>query len=176
MTIEPELVALLAVAASVLSLVLVGVVVVQGLRLRRFHRTQRRVFGRSELDIVEVLDRQAGAVAELDAELARARAEVQTVADALTRSVSRVAVVRYDAFEDMGGALSFSAALLDEHGGGLVISAINGRSETRSYAKPIVGGTSDYSLSSEETEAVAAALEGRPVGEPRGRPRRRRAS
>ena len=49
-----------------------------------------------------------------------------------------VAVVRYDAFADMGGRLSFSAALYDDSGDGFVLSSINGRSETRTYAKALV--------------------------------------
>ena len=48
-----------------------------------------------------------------------------------------MAVVRYDAFGDLAGALSFSAALLDDAGNGLVLSSINGRSETRTYAKGV---------------------------------------
>ena len=68
-----------------------------------------------------------------------------------------VAVVRYDAFADMGGRLSFSAALYDDNGNGLVISSINGRSETRTYAKPLTGFRSDHSLSPEEQRAIEDA-------------------
>ncbi len=73
------------------------------------------------------------------------------------RAMRHVAVVRYDAFGDMGGMLSFSAALCDDNGDGLVISSINGRSETRTYAKSLVGGQSDHSLSPEEKQAIADA-------------------
>ena len=72
-------------------------------------------------------------------------------------ALRHVAVVRYDAFGDMGGRLSFSAALLDDHGDGLVISSINGRSETRTYAKPLLGHTSEHTLSPEELDAVEQA-------------------
>jgi hypothetical protein len=57
----------------------------------------------------------------------------------------------------MGGRLSFSAALFDDEGNGLVISSINGRSETRTYAKGVKGGSSDHSLSPEEEQAIAYA-------------------
>ena len=57
--------------------------------------------------------------------------------------------------------MSFSAALLDDDGDGLVITAINGRSETRAYAKGIKTGQSDYQLSPEEEQAVNHALSGR---------------
>lgn len=67
-------------------------------------------------------------------------------------------IVRYDAFEDMGGRLSFSAALLDDHGDGVVITSINGRTETRTYAKPVTALSSDHNLSEEEREAIAGAM------------------
>ena len=74
------------------------------------------------------------------------------------RALTRVAVVRYDAFGDLAGALSFSAALLDDAGNGLVLSSINGRSETRTYAKGVSAGVSDAPLSPEEQEAIAEAF------------------
>jgi hypothetical protein len=73
-------------------------------------------------------------------------------------SVRRVALVRYDAFEDVGGRLSFSCALLDDHGTGIVLTSINGRQDTRVYAKPVVGGTSSHNLSLEEEEAIRQAM------------------
>ena len=72
-------------------------------------------------------------------------------------ALRHVAVVRYDAFGDMGGKLSFSAAMYDDNGDGIVISAINGRSETRSYAKALSAFTSDQRLSPEEQDAIARA-------------------
>ncbi|HYG73193.1 MAG TPA: DUF4446 family protein, partial [Actinomycetota bacterium] len=73
-------------------------------------------------------------------------------------AVRRVGLVRYDAFEDVGGRLSFSCALLDEHGTGVVVTSINGRQDTRVYAKPITNGTSSYNVSVEEEEAIRQAL------------------
>lgn len=73
-------------------------------------------------------------------------------------SVRRVGVLRYDAFEDVGGRLSFSCALLDERGTGVVLTSINGRQETRVYAKPVTVGRSTYNLSREEEEAIRQAM------------------
>jgi len=65
--------------------------------------------------------------------------------------------VRYDAFGDMGGHLSWSLALLDEGGHGVVLTSIAGRSEARTYAKSISAWTSEQQLSPEEDEAIASA-------------------
>jgi hypothetical protein len=81
-------------------------------------------------------------------------------------AVQRFGLVRYDAFDDMGGRLSFSAALLDDNGDGVIISSINGRTETRTYAKLIRGLASEHNLSEEEREAIAVAVDGSDRSEP----------
>jgi hypothetical protein len=77
----------------------------------------------------------------------------------LSTAVRHVGLLRYDAFEDVGGRLSFSCALLDDHGNGVVVTSINGRQDTRVYAKPVSEGTSAYNLSTEEEEAIRSALD-----------------
>jgi hypothetical protein len=73
-------------------------------------------------------------------------------------AVRHVGLVRYDAFEDVGGRLSFSCALLDDRGSGVVVTSINGRQDTRVYAKPVVSAKSGYNLSVEEEEAIRQAM------------------
>ena len=76
----------------------------------------------------------------------------------LGRSTRNLGVVRYDAFEDMGGKMSFSAALLDDHANGVVITSINARAESRVYAKVIAAGRSEHNLSDDEQVAITEAL------------------
>mgnify|MGYP006201553117 FL=1 len=66
-------------------------------------------------------------------------------------------MVRYDAFDEMGGRLSWSLALLDDAGDGVVLTSIRGRNEARTYAKSVAGWSSDQELSPEESESVAHA-------------------
>lgn len=73
-------------------------------------------------------------------------------------ALSNVALVRYDAFGEMSGRMSFSLALLDEHGDGVTISAIAGSADTRVYAKAVAEGKGEHELSPEEQQAVSAAL------------------
>jgi hypothetical protein len=72
-------------------------------------------------------------------------------------ALRHLAVVRYDAFGDMGGHLSWSLALLDDAGSGVVLTSIHGRSDARTYAKSISSWTCEQQLSPEEDEAVAHA-------------------
>jgi uncharacterized protein DUF4446 len=73
-------------------------------------------------------------------------------------SIRRVAVHRYDAFGEMGGRLSWSVALLDDNGDGIVLSTLVGRAASRAYAKPVRRGNPDSGMSPEEIQVVKAAL------------------
>ncbi|WP_283139621.1 DUF4446 family protein [Rhizohabitans arisaemae] len=73
------------------------------------------------------------------------------------RAIRDVAVYRYDALEEMSGRLSFSVALINSLGDGIALTSINGRSETRTYVRPIRGGRGVQPLSPEEEQAVRAA-------------------
>jgi hypothetical protein len=75
-------------------------------------------------------------------------------------ALRHLAVVRYDAFGDMGGHLSWSVALLDDGGDGVVLTSIHGRSDARTYAKSISGWTCEQQLSPEELEAIERARPG----------------
>jgi hypothetical protein len=97
-------------------------------------------------------------VGRLRAEVAGLRADPALAAGVDPKAVRHVAVVRYDAFEDMAGRMSYTVALLDAAGDGLVLSAINGRTDARTYAKGILAGAGEQALSPEEQQAVAAAL------------------
>ena len=67
-------------------------------------------------------------------------------------------VVRFRAFEDMGGDLSYAVALLDANNDGVIFSSIFAREDSRSYIKPIKNGSSDYPLSDEEKDVLKEAM------------------
>jgi len=91
------------------------------------------------------------------ADLAALRAEVAALRAEARETLRHLAVVRYDAFGDMGGHLSWTVALLDDVGDGLVITSIHARSDSRTYAKNIAGWKCDQPLSPEEEDAVRTA-------------------
>ncbi|SFW34531.1 DUF4446 family protein [Selenomonas ruminantium] len=76
----------------------------------------------------------------------------------LNMAVTRVGMVRFRAFEDMGSDLSYAVALLDAHNNGVVLSSIFGREDSRSYAKPIEDGKSSYPMTQEEEQALKEAM------------------
>lgn len=86
------------------------------------------------------------------------KAENKRIDDLLKRALTRVSVVRFRAFEDMGSDLSYSVALLDSYNNGVVMSSIFGREDSRSYVKPIENGNSTYQLTAEEEQALREAM------------------
>ena len=85
------------------------------------------------------------------------RGVVASLRDDVSGVLRRPGLVRYDAFGDMGGRLSWSLALLDGRGDGVVLTSIHGRSDARSYAKTVKGWVGEQQLSDEEAEAVKQA-------------------
>jgi Na+-transporting methylmalonyl-CoA/oxaloacetate decarboxylase gamma subunit len=81
------------------------------------------------------------------------------VEEKMKKSIQKVSVIRYKAFEDVGSDLSFSVALLDENNDGVILTGIYGRNESTTYAKPIDKGISRYDLSEEEMSVLNKAIE-----------------
>ena len=109
------------------------------------------------LDLVAVV---LAAVACALAALALRRTTTRTGAEGVD-ALRHLSVVRYDAFGDVGGHLSWSLAVLDDAGHGVVLTSIHGRSEARTYAKSISSWSCEQQLSPEEEAAIEHA---RPLG------------
>lgn len=76
----------------------------------------------------------------------------------INKCVQKIGIVRYNAFVDTGSDLCFALALLDFEDNGIVINGVYSRDNTTTtYAKPVQNGTSKYTLSKEETEAIEKA-------------------
>lgn len=82
------------------------------------------------------------------------------------RALRDIGIVRYDALREMSGQMSFSLALLNSTGDGVVVSSINGRAETRTYAKTVRAGQGVQQLSPEENAAIRSARTGSGLDEP----------
>jgi hypothetical protein len=153
----PTTVGMLLIVAILLSCaaLVVGLVSLSG--QRRVKRAYQAFSMGSRDDVLTLLHRHIDEVGLLRSDVRSLRRFADELRELARGAVSKVATIRYDAFDDMGGHLSFSVALLDERGDGLVVTAINGRTDTRIYAKPIAGFTSRHNLSREERGAIDRA-------------------
>lgn len=110
-------------------------------------------------DVAAFIGQLADEVASFSGRLSDLEGAQARTATQLRGAIQRVGLVRFDAFGDIGGGLSFALAILNEKGDGLVVSTINGRTDSRSYAKVVKGGEQvSHSLSSEEQGAIARAM------------------
>ncbi|MFH1508667.1 MAG: DUF4446 family protein [bacterium] len=75
----------------------------------------------------------------------------------VSRSVTKVGVIRFNPFGDTGGNQSFAVAFLDSKNNGVVLSSLYGRDGTRIYCKEIRGGISEHPLSEEEQNCIMQA-------------------
>lgn len=124
------------------------------LRLRRFTRgsggdnledTMLRMFDEHE-EIHQILDREGR--------------EIDEIQDRLRNAIQKVGVIKYDAFNQMGGNLSSSIALLNENNDGVIINTVQSVDGCYSYVKQIRDGRPDVDLGKEENEALEQAMYG----------------
>lgn len=90
----------------------------------------------------------------------RNKKDIRILYKNMERTFQKLGIVKYDAFSQMGGQLSFSLALLDENNDGFIINSVHSSDGCYSYTKEIKGGTSPISLGAEEEQALRIAMGG----------------
>lgn len=127
-------------------------------RMREDRARWRRIAtGAVEMDLPTILEASARERETLLALHEGDQGRLARLEDGLAATKGRIGLVRYDAFPDVRGENSFSVAVLNEAGDGVVLTSIVGREEGRVYGKGIIDGRSDRALSDEEQRAIAAA-------------------
>lgn len=127
--------------------------------MRRVRRAQQALLAGKNVDLVEFAVGMQTRMEVVEELARRATDETTAMAERVDRCYQRRALVRYDAIKDVGGHQSTSVALLDDHGSGIVVSAIQGRDYARIYVKDVVArepGSID--LTPEERQAIDRAM------------------
>lgn len=115
--------------------------------------------GVKNANLEDVLLKYAGDVQRLEDEMKQIHANHERLSQEIHISPGPLGVVRYNAFPDAGSDLSYSIAIMNRDGDGVVFTSIFGREESRSYAKPLTAMASTYHLSEEEKKAIQLAME-----------------
>jgi hypothetical protein len=162
-----------ALAAGGVALLALLCVLILWIKLRRVRSAQTTVLGTSgQRDLVTHAENLEIGFAQLqglvEETFRKVERRLETDEARIQRSISKTAVVRYDAYGEMSGRQSSSMALLDDNGTGVVLSSILHREQARMYVKGVREGRSDIELSPEEDEAVRTALGARAVAETPG--------
>lgn len=143
----------------VLNLILIVILVRNTMVL---HATRKRfsdlLNSDSSQNVEEMLIEHTKSRRELQAELDAVSERTLALERKLQRSKRHAGLIRYDAFSDIGGSQSFSMAVYDDNGDGVVVSSIVGRADCKVYGKSLKSGKSDHSLTKEEEEAILQAV------------------
>jgi hypothetical protein len=104
-----------------------------------------------------------GTVRSTAATVERMRVQHDELVRTMPSVIRHVGLVRFSPFHDTGGDQSFALALLDGTLTGVVVTGLHSRTDSRLYAKPVERGSSSYSLTPEEREAMEIAAGRREV-------------
>ena len=147
------------IGLGVIVLIMLGIMINQAMKLsymkKRYRKMMAGVDGanleRMLMGPIDEVKKVVEKNEQIDAENRRIDALLQT-------AITRVGVVRFRAFDDMGSDLSYAVAMLDSHNNGVILSSIFGREDSRSYVKPIENGNSSYTMTEEEEKALNDAM------------------
>ena len=156
------------VSASVAAWIAIGAAAAAGVALvvaigcyralRRVRSSQQVLLGGAKSDLVDFAVSLQGRVDDVNRVLDELGAGLGRIDRRIDESVSKTAIIRYDAYENTGGHQSASVALLDSARTGVVLTAIQGRDYARIYIKELDRGHPSVALSPEELEAVERAM------------------
>lgn len=144
------------IAVGIILAILTGLTAYLAMELSNIKKRYRKItLGADDSDLKQILLEHADKITVAVDEGGKLRDDVDRIDGLMRRAITRIAVVRYNAFHDDTADLSYSIALLDDDNSGVIISSLNGREFTRSYVKPIVRGESErYKLTKEELQAI----------------------
>ena len=150
----------IAIGAAVAALASLTVALACFLTLRRVRTAQLVLLGGGDGrdDLVDFAVSLQGRMDDLHRIVDGVKATLAQLDRRVDDTVSKTAIVRYDAYENSGGHQSASVAMLDSSRTGVVLSAIQGRDYARIYVKELDRGRASVALSPEELEAVERAM------------------
>ena len=108
-----------------------------------------------ENDIIEMFKRQV----EIEETLSKNSEDIKLLYKKFKKAFQKVSLTKYDAFNQMGGQLSYCLVMLDENNDGFIINSVHGADGCYSYTKEIRKGKSSIALSNEEQQTLIDAME-----------------
>ncbi|MCI5741923.1 MAG: DUF4446 family protein [Lachnospiraceae bacterium] len=144
-------------AALVLILIIIMIInVVQMHKLKKNY--QNFMTGKNGKNLEETILKRLDQVDQLIEANSLNQKNINRIFSNMKYTFQKVGLIKYDAFNEMGGKLSFSLALLNETNDGFIINAMHSREGCYTYIKEVVDGNSIITLSEEEEEALQMAL------------------
>jgi len=109
-----------------------------------------------EEDIIEMFDQNN----KMRSDINDNTRDIKSIYKQLSTATQKVALQKYDAYDQMGGKLSYCLVMLDEYDNGFIINNVHSTGNTYSYIKKVVDGTCNLDLSEEEASTLNMAMFG----------------
>lgn len=143
----------------IIAIILIGSMISYSLRLSRLERKYKMFMKGSDAQSLEkTFMRKFAQIDRLYEAKENHEQTIKSIVKNFRVIFSKYGVEKYDAFDDVGGKLSFALALLDKENTGLILNAVHSRDNCFLYLKEIVKGESYVMLSQEEVEALRKAV------------------
>ena len=143
----------------VLVIVLTVITVSMSIRLSRLSRKYHSFMkGQDGQSMERAFSQKFKEIDKLKSQSDNHQYDIHTLKRRYKKTLNRYGIVKYDAFDDVGGKLSFALAMLDSDNTGFILDAIHSRDNCFLYLKEIVKGESYIMLSEEEIEALKRAV------------------
>ena len=150
---------LFVIALAALVVVLIIILIVNSVKMSTLKKNYRIFMeGNDAKSLEDTLIKRLDQIDDLMESDKENKEAIQVVLDHLDATYQKVGLVKYDAFNEMGGKLSFSLALLNRKNDGFIINAMHSREGCYTYIKEIISGNSVILLSEEEKEALEEAV------------------
>lgn len=146
-------------ALAVLVLILIILLIVQTVKTKKLKkRLDKFMLGKDAASLEEDIARLFEDNKILKDNTEKNKKDIRTLYKKLESAYQKIGLVKYDAFNQMGGQLSFSLAMLDENNNGFILNSVHSVEGCYSYTKEIKGGECAIALGTEEAEALAIAI------------------
>lgn len=144
---------------SVVMAVMLVFLIINSVKIKKMKLTYTSFMsGKDGKSLEEVILKRFKEVDELKKEDAAKKVQLDDINESLRYAFSKMGMVKYDAFNEMGGKLSFALALLDNRNNGFLINAMHSREGCYTYVKEIINGESYINLGEEEKKALNKAI------------------
>lgn len=147
------------IGIAVISLLFLVLHIRQSIRISRLmNRYEKFMKGKNAETLASAIEENFAQVDKLTISHQKTQLKVEEALQGITSTFHKLGIVKYDAFKEMGGNLSFALCLLDDNNTGFILNTMHGRESSYTYIKEIIKGEAYATLGEEEKEALEKAL------------------
>ena len=140
-------------------IVFVAVTFLQNLKIKRLmNRYEAFMNGKDAENLGDAIEENFKQMNEIQKDYEATKQDIDETLQRMKSTFHKMGIVKYDAFKEMGGNLSFTLCLLDDMNTGFILNTMHGRDSSYTYVKEIIKGEAYATLGEEEKEALEKAI------------------